>query len=108
MKLTFTHYIDRDPEAVVARLDRAVAAGLDAAAARTAAPRHDAFTTPTGDGLHIDGGLDTLTGTDLRIGGAHRLTELRVEVPWSQRDAGTSKLWAANRFAGVLADQLAA
>ena len=91
-KLTFTHYIDSDPDTVVSRLGGAVVAGLDAAAERTAAPRRDTLTTPTGDGLHIDGGVDALMGTDLTVAGSHRLTELRVEVPWAHVDAGTSKL----------------
>jgi hypothetical protein len=108
MKLTFTHYIDSDPETVVSRLNGAVAAGLDAAAQRAAAPRRDTRITPTDDGLHIDGGVDALAGTDLTVTGARRLTELRIEVPWEQVDAGTNKIWTANRFAGVLADRLAA
>lgn len=108
MKLTFTQYIDADPATVVARLDLAVSAGLDAAADRSAAPRRDTITTATSDGLRIEGGLETLAGTDLTVAGSDRLTELRVEVPWSQGDTGTTKLWAANRFAGVLAEQLAA
>ncbi len=108
MKLIFTQYIDADPDAVSARLVTAVTAGLDAAAERAAAPRVDVVTTPIRDGLQIEGGLDTLTGTELTVGGSHRLTELRVEIPWSPHDSGTTKLWAANRFAGVLAEQLAA
>lgn len=107
-KLTFTQYIDRDPDTVVARLGGAVAAGLDAAAERTSSPRHDTLTTATADGLQIDAGVDALAGTELTVAGSDRLTELRVEVPWAQLDVGTDKLWAANRFAGVLADRLAA
>ena len=106
MKLVLTHYIDASPATVTARLGAAVSAGLDAAAARSAEPRVATLTTSLGDGIRIDGGLDTLTGTDCTYTGSDHLTELRIEVPWSPNDSGTTKLWAANRFAGVLADQL--
>lgn len=106
MKLILTHYIDASPATVTARLGAAVSAGLDAAAARSAERRSATRTTPLGDGIRIDGGLDTLTGTDCTFTGSDQLTELRIEVPWSPDDSGTTKLWAANRFAGVLADQL--
>lgn len=108
MKLTFTHYIAADPASVAERLDDAVVAGLDAAADRTRSPRRDTVTTATDAGLHVDGGVDSLAGTHLTFVGADRFTEVRVEIPWSQVDAGTTKLWAANRFAGVVADRLAA
>ena len=108
MRLTFTHYIADDPSSVTDRLDDAVVAGLDAAADRTQAPRRATVTTHTDDGLHVDDGLDTLAGTHLTVLGDDRFTEVRVEIPWSQFDAGTTKLWAANRFAGVVADRLAA
>jgi len=107
-KLTFTQYIDADPATVASRIDAAVAAGLDAAAQRSASPRHDTVMTPTGDGLRIEAGVEALAGTHLSVAGAQQLTELRVEVPWVSQDCGTTKLWAANRFAGVLADELAA
>jgi hypothetical protein len=108
MKLILTHYIDVEPEAVTARLDAAVAAGLDAAAMRSDADRSDTVTTPVEHGVHIDGGLDALNGTECTFTGTAHLTEVRVEVPWSASDSGTTKLWAANRFAGVLAQHLAA
>lgn len=108
MKLTLTHYVDIEPSSVTGRLDAAVAAGLDAAARRAASPRTTTVTTTLDDGIHIDGGLDALAGTDCTFSGADRLTEIRVEVPWSPSDSGTTKLWAANRFAGVLVEQLAA
>jgi len=108
MKLTFTNYIDAEPTTVSERLDAAVSAGLDAAAARVATRRRDTVTTSTGGRLRIESGLDPLAGTDLTIGGSDRLTEVRVEVPWSPSDSGTTKLWAANRFAGVLTERLAA
>lgn len=108
MKLTMTHYIDADTATVAPRLRAAAAAGLDAAAERTAAQRTSTMTTMFEDGIHIDGGLDALTGTDCTITGSGHLVEVRVEVPWSHRDSGTSKLWAANRFTGVLVEQLSA
>jgi hypothetical protein len=108
MKLILTHYIDAAPETVMARLGAAVSAGLDAAASRAAMHRSDTVTTTLDDGIRIDGGLDALTGTDCTFTGSDNLTELRVEVPWSPSDSGTTKLWAANRFAGVLAEQLTA
>jgi hypothetical protein len=108
MKLILTHYIDASPATVTARLGAAVSAGLDAAASRSATRRSDTVTTTLDDGIHIDGGLDELTGTDCTFTGTDHLTELRVEVPWSPSDSGTTKLWAANRFAGVVAERLTA
>ncbi len=108
MKLILTHYIDAEPSSITGRLGAAVAAGLDAAADRAAAPRGTTVTTTLHDGIHIEAGLDALTGTECTFTGADHLTELRIEVPWSPDDSGTTKLWAANRFAGVLAEQLAA
>ena len=108
MHLVLTHYIDAELATVTARLGAAVSAGLDAAAHRSSARRGDTVTTTTADGLNIDGGLDSLAGTRLTCTGTDQLTELRISVPWSPSDSGTPKLWAANRFAGVLADQLTA
>jgi hypothetical protein len=107
MKLILTHYIDAAPATVTARLGAAVSAGLDAAASRAAAERSDTMTTTLEHGIHIDAGLDALAGTACTLSGSDLLTEVRVEVPWSPADSGTTKLWAANRFAGVLAEQLA-
>lgn len=107
MKLILTHYIDAEPSTITRRLGAAVAAGLDAAADRAAAHRSTTVTTTVDDGIHIDGGLDALAGTECTFTGADHLTELRIEVPWSPTDSGTTKLWAANRFAGVVAEQLA-
>ena len=108
MKLILTHFIDAGTDTAVLRLPAAIAAGLDAAALRSATPRTDTVTTTLHDGIHIDGGLDALAGTDCTLTGSDRLTEVRVEVPWAPGDSGTTKLWAANRFAGVLAEQLTA
>ena len=108
MKLVLTHYIAASPSTVTARLSAAVAAGLDAAASRSAGQRSATVATPLVDGVRIDGGPDTITGTDCTITGTDQLTELRVEVPWSLSDRGTTKLWAASIFAGVLAEHLAA
>lgn len=107
MKLILTHYIDASPATVTARLGAAVSAGLDAAASRSETDRRDTVTTTFEHGIRIDSGLDALTGTDCTFNGSEQLTELRIEVPWSPTDSGTTKLWAANRFAGVMADQLA-
>ena len=106
MKLIFTHYIDASPATVTARLGAAITAGLDAAATRSASDRSDTVTTTFDHGIHIDAGLDALAGTDCTFTGSDHLTELRVVVPWSPSDNGTTKLWAANRFAGVVADRL--
>ena len=106
MKLLLTQYIDASPATVTARLGDAVSAGLDAAAERSAERRDVTVTTTRDDGIRIDGGVDILTGTECTITGSDHLTELRISVPWSPSDSGTTKLWAANRFAGVLADRL--
>lgn len=108
MKLILTHFIDAGTDTAVLRLPAAIAAGLDAAALRSAGHRSETLTSTVEHGFHIEGGLDALTGTDCVLTGSDRLTELRVEVPWAPSDSGTTKLWAANRFAGVLAEQLAA
>lgn len=106
MHLVLTHYIDTDAATVVDRLRAAVTAGLDAAAARMATRRDDVVTEATGDGLRIRHGVTALDGAELHVSGDHQLTELRITVPWQATDSGTPKLWGANRFAGVVAEQL--
>ena len=74
---------------------------------RPGRPSTSVSTTTVDHGIHIDGGLHALAGTECTFTGADHLTELRIEVPWSPTDSGTTKLWAANRFAGVVGEQLA-
>jgi hypothetical protein len=107
VKLILTHYIATDPAAATNRLPNAIARALDSAAERVAAERVDTVTTALDDGIRVQYGLAALEGSDLHLRGIEHLTELRIEVPWIPTDSGTSKLWAANRFAGVVADELA-
>lgn len=107
MKLILTHYIDRDPASTAHRLADAISRALDAAAERVCSHRDETVTEHLADGVLVRHGLGMLEGSELHVQGSEHLTELRIEVPWSQADSGTSKLWAANRFAGVLADELA-
>lgn len=108
MKLTLTHYIDTDKSQATRRLDAALARALDSATLRVAGRRDDTVTTSLDDGVRILRGLDVLEGSELHLDGVEHLTEIRIEVPWAPSDSGTTKLWAANRFAGVVADELSA
>jgi hypothetical protein len=108
MKLILTHYIDRDPASTGDRLAAAISRALDSATERVAGRRDETVTEAIVDGVRVRHGLGMLEGVELLVAGSADLTELRVEVPWADTDSGTSKLWAANRFAGVLADELAA
>lgn len=105
MRLVLTHYVPGAPSSD--RLHLAIAAALDSAAERIATTRDETVTESIADGVRIMRGVAALDGSELHLSGSDHLTEVRVEVPWSAADAGTSKLWAANRFAGVLADELA-
>lgn len=106
MQLVLTHYVDVDLTTVAGQLEDAISHGLDAAALRIAAHRDDTVTTIVDRGIRVDRGLDALNGSELRLSGNDQLTELTIAVPWSQTDSGTSKLWAANRFAGTVAGSL--
>jgi hypothetical protein len=106
VKLILTHYIATDPAVATTRLPSAVSRALDSAAERVAANRDDTMTATLVDGISVQHGLGALDGTELHLCGIEHLTELRIEVPWVRTDSGTSKLWAANRFAGVVADEL--
>ncbi len=106
MNLLLTHYIDIDMTTVAGQLEHAIGLGLDAAAERIAAPREDTVTTVVDRGMRVDRGVDALNGSELRLSGNGQLTELTVAVPWHSSDSGTSKLWAANRFAGAVVGSL--
>ena len=106
MKLTFTHYVDSLPTDVEARLDRAVSTGLDAATELVVEGRGETQTASIGGDVRVTHGLTALDGAEVRVGGTDELTTLQVVVPWSAVDAGTSKLWAASRFAAVVADEV--
>lgn len=106
MNLVLTHYIDIDMTTVAGQLEHAIGLGLDAAAERIAALREDTVTTVVDRGVRVDRGVDALNGSELRLSGDGQLTELTVAVPWHSTDSGTTKLWAANRFAGTVAGSL--
>lgn len=107
MLLTFTHHIANDVDAARARLTDAIGTALESAAARLDVTADAAAIVSIDDGVRLEGGLPALTGSELHMTDFEGLTEVRVEIPWSVADNGTSKLWAAVRFAGVLADELA-
>lgn len=106
MNLTFTLHLDQAPSAVARRLNQAVCTGLDAAAERLQTERTDTHTERSGNVVRITGGVPALDGSEVRVSGTDRLTVLEIAVPWRSEDAGSSKLWAANRFASVVADQV--
>lgn len=104
MKLTLTRYIDASSIPLERGLEHAVAAALDAAAQRVNEARDDTQTERIERGLRVKGGLALLVGSEIRTSGTPRLTAIEVAVPWCDEDKGSPKLWAANRFATVLAD----
>jgi hypothetical protein len=106
MKLLFTHYLDSLPADIEANLDRAVSTGLDAATELVGDGRNETQTAAIDRGLRVTQGLATLDGAEIRIGGTNELSTLEITVPWSEPDTGTSKLWAATRFASVVADEV--
>lgn len=106
MKLIFTHYVDSIPADVEASLDRAIATGLDAATELVADGRDTTQTAVIDRGLRVTGGLTALDGAEIRVSGTDLLSTLEISVPWSEPDAGTTKLWAATRFASVVADEV--
>ena len=106
MRLVFTNYLDRNPSDVEDRLDRAVSAGLHAAAERIDVPAAPAAATEaTPDGVVLRE-ADVLDGTEIAWEGGSGLTTIRVVVPWHPGDSATgTKLLAANRFAQVFATE---
>lgn len=107
MKLTFTHYIDRDSDETRGMLTTAIAAAIESAAERIDAHCDQIVTEAISDGVRIDRGVVALAGSELHVTGGRELTELRIDIPWSSADSGSEKLWAAVRFASVLAEQVA-
>ena len=106
MMLTFTHYVDTAPQAIERGLGSAISTGLDAASGLVVDARNETATAAIDGGLRVSGGLDALTGTEIRVSGSDTLSTVQVSVPWSQPDEGSSKLWAAVRFASVVADEV--
>jgi hypothetical protein len=106
MKLLFTHYVDSLPADIEANLGRAVATGLDAATELVVDGRNETQTAAIDRGLRVTRGLAALDGAEIRVSGTNELATLEITVPWSEPDAGTSKLWAATRFASVVADEV--
>jgi hypothetical protein len=104
MKLLFTHYVDSVPADVEANLGNAVSTGLDAANELVDDGRHETQTATIDRGLRVTQGLTALDGAEIRVGGTDQLATLEISVPWSEPDVGTAKLWAATRFASVVAD----
>lgn len=105
MKLIFTHYVDAAPEAVEGKIKHAVATGLDTAAHSLDCDRQETQTESVDMGLRVRGGLPMFVGSEVRVTGTDRLTTVEVAIPWADTDAGTAKLWAASRFADVVAHQ---
>ena len=108
MKLVLTRYVDCTPSSVVRDLPRVVATALDAAADRVAVERVESRTETIDQGLRVTAGPDVLAGSEVRVTGTDRLTTVEIAVPWSGADAHGNKLWAANRFAASLADEVLA
>jgi hypothetical protein len=104
MRLLFTHYVDSTPAAVEEGLDQAISVALDAAVELLSETRDEDRTERIENGLRVNGGLSVLNGSEVRVSGTSRLTTIEVAVPWSEDDKGSQKLWAANRFATVVAD----
>ncbi len=104
MKLIFTHYVDSLPTDVEARLDQAVSTGIDAATELVVDGRDETQTASIDRGVRVTRGLTVLDGAEVRVGGTDELSTLEITVPWSELDVGTAKLWAATRFASVVAD----
>ncbi len=82
MKLILTRHVNIPEDAVAARLDHAVSAGLDVAS-------------------HA-----VLAGSEVRVNENGPLTTLEIAVPWTDADAGTPKLWAAVRFTEMIVDEV--
>ena len=106
MKLLFTHYLDSLPADIEANLGRAVSTGLDAATELVVDGRNETRTATIDRGLRVTQGLAPLDGAEVRIGDTNGLPSLEISVPWSEPDTGTSKLWAATRFASIVADEV--
>ena len=106
MKLLFTHFVESLPADIKENLYQAVATGLDAATELVADARNETHTSVIESGLRVTQGLSALDGAEVRVSGTDQFSTLEISVPWSEPDAGTSKLWAAARFAAVVADEV--
>jgi hypothetical protein len=106
MRFLLTYYVDADPSTVEGELAQAVSRGLDSAAELVGDARNETQTETIEGGIRVNGGLDALNGSEIRVSGTDRLTTVQVAVPWSDSDIGSPKLWAAARFAGVVTDEV--
>jgi hypothetical protein len=108
MRLIITQYLDAEPVDVTGKLEEAVVPGLDAAAGRVAAERSDFRIEQVAAGIRLRGGLSTLDGGELCVGGSERLTILEFSLPWAAGDGSGAKYLAANAFAHSVADAVGA
>lgn len=106
MRFLLTYYVDANPSTVEGDLAQAVSLALDSAAELVGGARDETQTETIDGGIRVNGGLDALNGSEIRVSGTDRLTTLQVAVPWSDNDIGSPKLWAATRFAGVVTDEV--
>lgn len=109
MRLIITHYVDREPAHVSARVVESIPDALRAAGERVAAPVTPAATSVDDHHAVIRGGVDLLDGTSIDWHGDAELTTIRYSVPWqSGNPSQLRRLLAANRFATVLSDRVRA
>jgi len=106
MRLTLTEHLDAEPVAVAEDLTRAVLVGLDAAASRIDAERHEIHLESVEGGVRVSRGLAVLNGMELRVSGTPRLTTLEMVVPWSPSDSNGTKYLAANAFVNTVASEV--
>ena len=101
--LIITTYVDTSPDTFDSGFMRAVPVALAAAARRVDEPRTSTITETTETGVFVHGGVDLLSGADVRWSGTGDLTTLKIKVPWTTEDGiDGRKLLAANRFAQAL------
>jgi len=104
MVLTLTQYFKAEAVDVAGILEGALDGGLDAAANRIGAERSHLVTEGIDGGVRVNGGLNVLDGSELRVSGNSRLTTLKITVPWEETD--NSKALAANAFAEAIANEV--
>lgn len=107
MMLTFTRYVNTAPLDVERNLDRVISSALEATTDRAIERRDttvDNTSTEIDRGRRVTGGFVALDGTEVRVAGCENFSTLEISVPWSQPDAGSTKLWTAVKFASMVAD----